>query len=131
LIKFTVLGDPVAQARPRATRFGNGVRLYDPKKIRDFKTYFKFCAAEAMKGGAPLDVPLIVTLDVYVQRPKSWPKKRVHADRAPDLDNFAKGSLDAMQGVVYTNDSRIVVLHLEKHLSDIPRCEVRVEPVDK
>ena len=128
MIEFVVRGNPVAQSRPRATRVGNSVRLYDESKTRDFKSYFKFSAALAMRGRQIYDIPLRVTLDVFVAKPKSWPKKRVHADTKPDLDNFAKAALDAMEGVVYTNDSRIVELQLAKHLSDFPRCEVKVEP---
>ena len=29
--------EPVQQARPRATRFGRGIRLYDPPKVGQFK----------------------------------------------------------------------------------------------
>ena len=83
-----------------------------------------------MAGEKPLDEPLRVYLDVYVQKPKSWPKNRNYADRKPDLDNFCKGACDAMEGVVYSNDSRIVQLVLAKHLSDTPRCEVTVETMD-
>lgn len=33
MIKLTFDFPPVAQARPRATRFGKGIRLYDPKQV--------------------------------------------------------------------------------------------------
>jgi Holliday junction resolvase RusA-like endonuclease len=130
VITFTVVGNPVAQARPRATRFGNGVRLYDPKKIADFKTYFKLCASEHAPEKL-IDSAMVVTLDVHVQRPKSWPKKRIHACVKPDADNLAKGCLDSMEGVIYTNDSRIVCLLVEKHLSDKPRVDVRIEVLEE
>ena len=130
VISFTVLGTPVAQARPRATRFGKGIRLYDTDKVRDFKSYFKLAAAEAMAGAPLLDAPLNVTLEVFVQKPKSWSAKRVYADTKPDLDNFCKSACDAMEGVVYTNDSRIVMLTLAKMLSDQPRCEVTVRTLE-
>ena len=29
--------EPVEQARPRATRMGRGIRLYDPKKVSVYK----------------------------------------------------------------------------------------------
>jgi Holliday junction resolvase RusA-like endonuclease len=129
-ITFEVVGDPVAQARPRAVRFGDGIRVYDPKKVKDYKSYFKMCAVEAMNGRAPFDAPVIVTLDIYIQKPKSWSKKRIYADTRPDADNYAKASFDAMEGVVYTNDSRIIALCVEKHLSDRPRCEVSIEVLE-
>lgn len=127
-IRFTVLGDPVAQARPRATRMGNGIRLYDPAKVRDYKGYFKFCAAQHAPSTL-IDAPLSVSLAVYVQKPKSWAKGRTQAACKPDLDNFCKAALDSMEGVLYTNDSRIVELRLSKHLSDTPRVEVSVREI--
>ena len=129
-ITFEVVGDPVAQARPRAVRVGKGIRMYNTKPVETFRTLFNKRASEAMNGKPLFDVPLMVILDVYIQRPKSWKKSRIHADRKPDCDNFAKLALDSMEGVIYTNDSRIVSLCVEKHLSDRPRCEVRVEVLE-
>lgn len=37
MIEFTIYGEPVAQGRPRATTINGMVRMYDPKKSRDFK----------------------------------------------------------------------------------------------
>ena len=126
MIEFEVVGNPVAQARPRVSRFGGGVRMYDPAKVKDYKSYFKLCASRAAPKTL-LDGPISVRLDVYVLKPKSWAKSRVHADTKPDADNFAKSALDAMEGVIYTNDSRIVSLQVEKYLSETPRCVVRIE----
>jgi len=42
MIKFTVPGEPTAQGRPRACRFGNSIRMFDPKKSTDFKSKVAF-----------------------------------------------------------------------------------------
>ena len=36
-MKLTFEIEPVEQARPRATRMGKGIRLYDPKKVSLYK----------------------------------------------------------------------------------------------
>lgn len=36
-MRFEFNIEPVEQARPRATRMGKGIRLYDPKKVTIFK----------------------------------------------------------------------------------------------
>lgn len=36
-MKLTFEIEPVEQARPRATRMGKGIRLYDPKKVSVYK----------------------------------------------------------------------------------------------
>lgn len=50
--------------------------------------------------------------------------------RRGDLDNVAKVTLDALQGIVYDNDSQIVELHAYRHDDkDNPRMVVRVAEV--
>jgi len=46
MIRFTVYGEPVAQGRPRATNINGHIRMYDPKKSRDFKDYVRLVASE-------------------------------------------------------------------------------------
>lgn len=41
-----VLGDPVAQGRPRFSRQGGFVKAYDPAKSRDYKSYVRLIAAQ-------------------------------------------------------------------------------------
>ena len=44
--KTVILGDPVAQGRPRFSRQGGFVKAYDPAKSRDYKQYFRLVASE-------------------------------------------------------------------------------------
>ncbi|WP_261979566.1 hypothetical protein [Lactiplantibacillus plantarum] len=37
VIKHTFMLTPVQQQRPRATRYGRSIRLYDPKAVKQFK----------------------------------------------------------------------------------------------
>lgn len=59
MIKLTFDFPPVAQARPRATRFGRGIRLYDPKKVHVYKTQLPPALTEStgalriLSSGAP------------------------------------------------------------------------------
>lgn len=63
--------------------------------------------------------PYVLPLTVSIR----WYRSR----RAGDLDNRAKVVLDAMQGVVYLNDSQIVELHMYRHDDKKdPRVEVEV-----
>ena len=40
--------------------------------------------------------------------------------KKPDLDNIAKGILDAMNGIIYKDDVQVVRLSLQKHYSTEP-----------
>ena len=63
-MKFVFDIEPVAQARPRATRFGKSIRLYDPKAVKVYKQSLAYLAQNAYHG-KPLSGPLRVILRFY------------------------------------------------------------------
>lgn len=65
--------------------------------------------------GWPLEARYSVELHVY-------PETR----RAFDLDNAAKCALDALNGHAWADDSRVDVLHVERHYGEEPRIEMRI-----
>lgn len=137
MVEFTVLGEAVAQGRPRAgkTRAGRTV-LYDPAKSKNFKEYVKLVASQSAPK-ALLEGALKVRVVVYRETLKSFSnrKKELAESRLlrpvtkPDLDNHAKSVLDALNGVIYKDDSQIVDLTVSKYYSEKPRVEVRIEEV--
>ncbi len=72
-----------------------------------------------------------MAISIILQKPKSWSKKRVHADTKPDADNFAKLVCDCLEGLVYTNDSRIVSLSVHKRLGESPCVLVYVDEMEE
>ena len=46
--------------------------------------------------------------------------------RKPDIDNVMKIVLDALNGVAYKDDSRVVRVEAQKIYGDIPRLEIRM-----
>lgn len=129
-------GIPVPQLRPRAARMGNSIRLYDPKKTSDYKKYVKLTAKQQW-ASKPLEGALRVNMDVYRQIPKSTSKKRrklknerkIRPIVKPDIDNYTKGILDSLNGVVWKDDSQVVSLIANKYYSDNPRVEIEVIPI--
>ena len=45
----------------------------------------------------------------------------------PDLDNYIKSTLDALNGVIWTDDATIVELNTSKWYADDPRIEIEVK----
>jgi Holliday junction resolvase RusA-like endonuclease len=131
-LQFIVPGEPQGKGRPR---FGNG-RTYTPAKTVAYEQLIARTAAEAMRH-LPYeltDLPCYVRVDVYKGVPKSWSKaKRARAldgqeiPGKPDLDNVAKGVLDAMNGVAYIDDTQVVRLLVQKQYSLEPRLVVTVK----
>lgn len=107
--------------------------MYDPKESRDYKQYVSLIARQHAPK-KPYDGELSVHLKIYRQIPKSTTKK----DRAlylaglkrpvvkPDTDNYQKAVLDALNDIIWKDDSQIVDLRGEKYYSDKPRVEISV-----
>jgi Holliday junction resolvase RusA-like endonuclease len=137
LISFTVFGSPVAQGRPKFARRGKNVVAYDPEKSLSYKQLV-YVAALPYKPVCPLVCPLCVEITAYIQIPASWSKKKQEEARKgrqkptgrPDCDNFAKGILDSLKGLMWKDDSQIVELTISKEYSDTPRAEVDIREVE-
>ena len=67
--------EPVEQARPRATRMGRGIRLYDPKKVSVYKKQLAMMCKFQYKD-QPLSGQLTVNLKFYRHVQSSVSKKR-------------------------------------------------------
>lgn len=133
--------EPVEQARPRAVRFGKGVRMYDPKKVAVFKRQLGMLARQQMleRGLAPYDGPLEVRMELYRPVQTSISKKErarrlsgAHRPTVkPDLSNYIKALEDGLNGIIWIDDNRIVQIVAEKKYSDRPRIVIEVNKVDK
>lgn len=125
--------EPVEQARPRAAHIGRRIIMYDPEKVKNFKKGLHQLAKMSYKDD-PLDGQLEVDVWFYRQVQKSLSKieraRRLSGEHRPtvkpDLDNYIKSTLDALNGILWTDDARIVDLHAHKYYSDRPRIEITV-----
>ena len=135
-IQFTIPGTPVAKARPRVTRSGHA---YTPKKTADYERRVKICVMQLMAVQRLRPTTEAVRLDVqaFFPIPVSWTKakkeKALNGDlkhtTKPDFDNVEKAIQDAMNGIVYKDDSQIVLVAGSKEYASEPRVEVTVETV--
>lgn len=125
--------DPVQQARPRATRFGRGIRLYDPHKVAQFKRDLALLC-QMQYHGQPLEGPLSLRVKFYRPVQKSLSKiersRRLLGEHRPtvkpDLSNYLKSFEDALNGILWADDALIVHEEIDKLYADQPRIEVEV-----
>ena len=135
MISFVVPGVPVGKGRPRFAKRGNFVSTYTPERTASYENLVKVLAMQAMKGTQPLPYPVRVVIDVAICPPASWSKKKraqalngeTYPTGKPDIDNVAKGILDAMNGVVYLDDKQVISLTIRKFYRDSDYAFVRVE----
>lgn len=137
-INIIVPGQPVAQGRPKFTTVGGFARAYDPKKSVDYK---KLVAYHAMQHRPKnlLEGELSVEILIFKECLKSFSKKKLELAELrqlrpitkPDADNYAKGPLDALKGIIWKDDGQVVDLVARKFYSKVPRIEVTIKTIDE
>lgn len=130
--KLTILGDPVAQGRPRFFTRGQFHGAFDPPKSRNYKDMVRAQVLEQIRGydsmPDPVTCPLEMTVSIFMPRPKSRAKALHHVVK-PDASNVVKGIEDALNGLVYKDDSQITRLHATKEYGDPPRVEIVLKEI--
>lgn len=139
IITFVVPSIPIAQPRQRQRVIASGGRAfahnYTPTNspVNAFKAAVQFAAANAYSG-PPLDCPLQLAATFVFPRPKAmrWkmkPMPRLWQAGKPDVDNLMKSVSDALNGVLYVDDSRIVSAILRKQIAagdEQPHCVITI-----
>ena len=139
-VSFIVKGTPVPKARARLGRTWAGKRTaYTPKRTAEYEMLVARTAKDAMAGRPLMRGPVELRMAAHLPIPKSWPDE----DRAravagliwptsrADLDNYVKSIKDALNAVVWNDDSQVVVLRASKvYTSCAPRVLVSVYPID-
>ena len=132
-MNFMVEGTPIGKGRPKFARRGNFVSTYTPTKTRNYEDIIRAAATQAMTE-PPITTPIAVFVYIAVPVPASASKKRrgnclagiEKPTKKPDIDNVAKCFLDAMNGIVYVDDSQVVSLHVTKEYGTVGMVEVMV-----
>ena len=115
---------PVPKGRPRFTRSGHA--FTDPK-TRKAELEIQIACHHAWHY-EPMECPVIVEAEFYF--PKSKTNKTTHHTQRPDADNCLKLLTDAMNGIVFKDDSQIVKATASKFwaIDGEPMVSVRVYP---
>lgn len=133
-LEFTIDGKVQPQQRPRFSRQGGFVKTYDPPESARYKKHVAQ-VAERYALEELIDSPIKLTIDAYIEIPKSYTKKKrkqiedgelLHIKK-PDIDNMLKSITDGITGVLWTDDNLIVELIGRKHYSENPRAEIIIE----
>lgn len=138
---LTILGVPFSKQSARHTRSG---MVYQTKRVKEAENSVRWQVINQLPSGfIPFSKGVKVTKLWYIFPPTKkllGSKKRVKQLEAgkkfikttkPDLtDNLNKGLFDAMQGIVYNNDSQICEINnVMKCYGLKPRIEIVLEEV--
>lgn len=112
---FDVHGLPVPQGSKRLGKHGSRFVVLDDndRQLAPWRNKITAAAATAHRR-PPFDTPLTVKLVFALPAPLRLPPGRVLPSVRPDADKLARAALDAMTGIVYTDDSRVCHLDVWK-----------------
>jgi len=141
-ITLTFPGKPKALQSFRVAQIGGFARKYQPKEVVQWKNYLMILAREQLPPDFAVftGVPLKIEMAFIFLLPKSAPKRmRVAVDAGervwkitkPDVtDNLPKGVVDALAGIVYSNDCIISDSHPLKYYGLEEKTIVRVTEIE-
>lgn len=128
---------PKGNAKELRKRRGKLV-IGNPQRHKDHQAALRamawlYAPDRPLKGPIRLDVTFVLPL------PKAAPKWKVEAARAntlrptvrPDRGNLLKMIEDALEGVIYTNDSHVVEGMVRKVYGEEPGYEIHVEELSQ
>jgi Holliday junction resolvase RusA-like endonuclease len=142
LAKFTVVGEPKAQPRPKAFRRGNFVSVYNPKTADEWKDKIRQAWGKSRPDGfVTLECPVKLTLFFFLPRPKShYTSKGLlksgapkFCPKKPDFDNLIKAVADQLTNSgAWRDDAQVVISSAVKLYADrgFEGCEIIIEHVD-
>lgn len=129
MINFVVMGNPIPKGRPRLSKWGT----YTPKTTVQYEKLVRDTFIS--KGYQKLNGGVILTLNIYIQIPKSTSKKmkeemenQYHTGKK-DADNIIKAVTDAMNGYAYDDDGQICEIYATKKWSEYPRVVIQLQEV--
>lgn len=115
--------DPVAKGRPR---FSRGGHVYTPTTTKSYESILRWRLKDLIKQNPSIyTMALRVTIFFFLKKPDSV--KRYYPSVRPDIDNYLKAVLDAMNGVVFKDDGQIVSLTVSKAYADCAGVEILIE----
>jgi Holliday junction resolvase RusA-like endonuclease len=138
-VTISLAGPPVPKGRPRFRYVQpkgrpGFVTVYTPKETEDYEKALAWKGKGAMAGRAPLEGPLVACIYAMLPVPKSWSIKKRDAALSgamrpvskPDWDNYGKIASDALNKVVYLDDSQIVTALVMKEYCENPGLIVEI-----
>jgi Holliday junction resolvase RusA-like endonuclease len=133
VVNFQVEGKPHGKGRARSALRGRFVRHYTPEKTVAYEKQVAMAAREVFQGE-----PWAGPVQVYLTATFPWPSGTSKAKRSvtsyaavkPDIDNILKSALDGLNGVLWKDDSQVVLCQALKVRGEIGRINVTVTFLD-
>lgn len=107
---YTILGQPVGQARPKFYRCGPRVGVYEPEASVLYKRTIRDQLLRQRPYRHEPGEPLWVDICSYMRPPQRRPRSRQYPATVPDADNLIKILLDGGNEILWHDDCQILSL---------------------
>ena len=140
---FEIIGTPLQKQSARFAKRGRFMKSYQPKNVVNYAAQAKIQVIDQLpEGFVPFSGKIKVIRLTFVFPPlKSWSKKKlqslrdgscIYKDTKPDLDNLEKMIYDCCNGVVWTDDAKIVCKGgITKVFGEVPKTILEVVEIEE
>lgn len=138
-LRFVVDGEPVAQPRSRAARFGDSIRMYTPQNhpVVNWKKRVELIARQTCRFDEINFIgtsthPVAVDVEFVFERPRTV--RRITKQSKPDIDNLLKSLFDGInQSGLWGDDALVVSVFATKRFTDngeLPQTVVTITQIE-
>lgn len=139
-MQFEILGIPFSKQSARFFSKKGKIFSYQSKKVIMKENAIKMIVINQLPDGfIPYDSPIHIKCKYVFPIPNNFSKnkrkqllegKRFWKATRPDIDsNLNKGLVDALEGILFINDSRIVKIEAEKFYGEIPKIIIEINEI--
>lgn len=114
MLKITLDIEPVAKGRAIITYQNGRMWSFNPQKTQEAQDNMKAMLSEYHTQCFPPGIPLKLDVTFYRTKSKWLPKREILPFRRPDTDNLLKLALDAMNGIIISDDAQICTIIARK-----------------
>lgn len=137
MLEIVIPGKPIAKKRPRFARRGRFTTTYSAQETEESKIMAQIISLLGEKW-EPIKGPLSMSFIFEFERPKTHYGTGKNAGilkgsapvfhiQKPDLDNLKKFYLDAMNELVFKDDSQVVDITAKKMWGSEGKTSVKIE----
>ena len=117
MIELVIPIDPVPKGRPRTAYKDGVVRTYTPERTMVAQETIVAYLQSYREQCFDAHIPIKLSCTFWRHKSKWLPKRETMPFRKPDLDNFLKLVMDAMNGLLVADDAQITTIEMKKRWS--------------
>jgi len=130
-VDFFVLGRPVPQGSMRAilSKTTHQIIMPTPPKLKAWRRTIAKAARPCFD--IPFNAPVSLRCTFYLKPPQALPSWRRWPDKMPDLDKLVRAVDDALTGIAFDDDKRVVLIEARKIWGVREGVEISVRPLEQ